>query len=174
MTTKELVVTFLLAIVFGVGLFILLPTVLMRWLGRSNNPLLLSLGEGLLRLAIFFLYVVSITLIKDVRRIFEYHGAEHKVVHAFEEQGLPLKVTDTAPFSTLHPRCGTSFLLYVMVVSILLFAFLGWPSVYLRVMSRLLLMPLVAGLSYEWLRLAGRSNSPLLKLLAGPGLWLQN
>jgi uncharacterized protein YqhQ len=173
MTTKELVVTFLLAIVFGVGLFILLPTVLMRWLGRSNNPLLLSLGEGLLRLAIFFLYVVSITLIKDVRRIFEYHGAEHKVVHAFEEQGLPLKVTDTAPFSTLHPRCGTSFLLYVMVVSILLFAFLGWPSVYLRVMSRLLLMPLVAGLSYEWLRLAGRSNSPLLKLLAGPGLWLQ-
>lgn len=173
LSTKELVLTFLMAIVFGVGLFILLPTVLMRWVGRSSNPFLLSLGEGILRLLIFFLYIVSITFVQDVRRIFEYHGAEHKVVHALEAKGLPLTVADAVPFSTLHPRCGTSFLLYVMVVSILLFAFLGWPSLYLRVLSRLLLMPLVAGLSYEWLRLAGRSNSPLVKLMSGPGLWLQ-
>ncbi|NLG87082.1 MAG: DUF1385 domain-containing protein [Firmicutes bacterium] len=173
LTTKELVFTMLTALLFGVGLFILLPTVLMRWLGKTNNAFVLSLGEGFLRLGIFLVYIVSITFIKDVRRIFEYHGAEHKVVHAYEAKGLPLTAADAAPFSTLHPRCGTSFLLYVMVVSILLFAFLGWPTLYLRVLSRLLMMPLVAGLSYEWLRLAGRSNSSLVKLLSGPGLWLQ-
>jgi len=173
LTAKEVAATFLLAALLGVGLFIVLPTALMRWLGKGSNPVLLSLGEGLLRLAIFFLYVVSITFVKDVRRIFEYHGAEHKVVHAFEQQGLPLEAADVSGFSTLHPRCGTSFLLYVMVVSILLFAFLGWPSIYWRILSRLLLLPLVAGISYEWLRLAGRSKSVLLRLLAGPGLWLQ-
>lgn len=173
LTTKELIMTFALALLLGAGLFIVLPTVLMRWLGRGSNPILLSLGEGLLRLVIFFLYVVSISSIKDIRRIFEYHGAEHKVVYAYEKKGLPLEPADAAEFSTLHPRCGTSFLLYVMVVSILLFAFLGWPSLPLRVLSRLLLLPLVAGLSYEWLRLAGLSKSPLMTLLARPGLWLQ-
>jgi uncharacterized protein YqhQ len=173
LTTKELVFTMLTALLFGVGLFILLPTALMRWLGKTNNTLLLSLGEGLLRLAIFLVYVVSITFIKDVKRIFEYHGAEHKVVHAYEEKGLPLTAADAAEFSPLHPRCGTSFLLYVMVVSILLFAFFGWPKLYLRVLSRLVLMPFVAGISYEWLRLAAQSNSLLVRLFSGPGLWLQ-
>jgi uncharacterized protein YqhQ len=145
----------------------------MRWLGKSGNPFLLSLGEGLLRLVIFFIYIVCISFMKDIQRIFEYHGAEHKVVHAFENKGLPLEMADITPLSTLHPRCGTSFLLYVMVVSILLFSFLGWPGIFLRVLSRLLLAPLVAGLSYEWLRFAGRSNSRLVRLFSRPGLWLQ-
>jgi len=133
----------------------------------------LSLGEGLLRLAVFLAYVSSISRMKDIRRIFEYHGAEHKVVHAYEEKGLPLEAAETTSFSPLHPRCGTSFLLYVMVVSILLFAFLGWPKLYLRVLSRLLLMPVVAGISYELLRIAGRSDSGFVRLLSRPGLWLQ-
>jgi len=173
LSTKELVLTFGAAMLFAVGLFILLPTTLMRWLGKSGNPFLLSLGEGLLRLVIFFIYIVCISFMKDIQRIFEYHGAEHKVVHAFENKGLPLEMADITPLSTLHPRCGTSFLLYVMVVSILLFSFLGWPGIFLRVLSRLLLAPLVAGLSYEWLRFAGRSNSRLVRLFSRPGLWLQ-
>ncbi|HHV56460.1 MAG TPA: DUF1385 domain-containing protein [Firmicutes bacterium] len=172
LTPRDLVLTLVTALGLGVGLFILLPTVLMRWLGGGGNPLLLNLGEGVLRMAIFFLYILSITRLKDIRRIFEYHGAEHKVVHAYEH-GRPLTVEEARPFSTLHPRCGTSFLLYVMVVSIILFSFLGWPALWLRVLSRLLLLPAVAGLSYELLRLAGRSNSPLVRAFSWPGLLLQ-
>lgn len=172
LTTRELVVTIGAALALGIGLFILLPTVLMRWLGVSRNPFLLNLSEGALRLLIFLIYLLTISRLKDIRRIFEYHGAEHKVVHAYEK-GLPLSLEAVRPFSTLHPRCGTSFLLYVMVVSIVLFSFLGWPALWLRVLSRLLLLPAVAGISYECLRLAGRSRSPLVQALSWPGLWLQ-
>lgn len=172
LSPRDLALTLITALGLGIGLFILLPTVLMRWLPAAHNPFLLNLGEGALRMAIFFLYILSITRLKDIRRIFEYHGAEHKVVHAYEN-GQPLTVAGAQPFSTLHPRCGTSFLLYVMVVSIVLFSFLGWPALWLRLLSRLLLLPVVAGLSYELLRLAGRSNSPLVRALSWPGLLLQ-
>lgn len=172
LSPRDLALTVATALGLGIALFILLPTVLMRWLAGGKNPLVLNLGEGLLRLAIFLLYILTITRLKDIRRIFEYHGAEHKVVHAYE-QGRPLTVEAARPFSTLHPRCGTSFLLYVMVVSIVLFSFLGWPALWLRIISRLLLLPAVAGLSYEFLRLAGRSNSLVVRFLSWPGLLLQ-
>ncbi|MGI6604876.1 MAG: DUF1385 domain-containing protein [bacterium] len=172
LTTRELVLTLVVALGLGVGLFILLPTVLMRWFSVAQSPLVLNLGEGVLRMTIFILYILSITRLKDIRRLFEYHGAEHKVVHAYEK-GLELSAAAVRPFSTLHPRCGTSFLLYVMVVSIVLFSFLGWPNLWQRLLSRLLLLPVVAGISYELLRLAGRSKSPLVQALSWPGLGLQ-
>ncbi|NLY50230.1 MAG: DUF1385 domain-containing protein, partial [Firmicutes bacterium] len=109
LTTRELVLTLVVALGLGVGLFILLPTVLMRWFSVAQSPLVLNLGEGVLRMTIFILYILSITRLKDIRRLFEYHGAEHKVVHAYEK-GLELSAAAVRPFSTLHPRCGTSFL----------------------------------------------------------------
>jgi uncharacterized protein YqhQ len=109
---------------------------------------------------------------KDIRRVFEYHGAEHKTIHC-HENGLELTVENCKQFEPLHPRCGTSFLMFVMVISLLLFSLLGWPGLLFRIGSRLLLIPLIAGLSYELLRWAGRSDSWVVKILSLPGLALQ-
>ena len=109
---------------------------------------------------------------KDIRRVFQYHGAEHKTIHCYEA-GLPLTVENVQKFSRLHPRCGTNFLLIVMLVSIFVFAFLGWPSLAERIASRILLLPVVAGISYEIIRLAGRSENPIIQTAIKPGLWLQ-
>ncbi|NLA10933.1 MAG: DUF1385 domain-containing protein [Firmicutes bacterium] len=162
----------LLGLGLGVALFFILPTYLARLAPQGLHPVVLNLVEGLFRLAIFLLYLFLVTRWSEMKRVFAYHGAEHKAIFCFEA-GEPLRVEKAQQYSTLHPRCGTSFLLLVMVLSILLFSFFGWPSLLQRIATRLLLLPLVAGLSYEVIRLTARSRSPLLNLLVRPGLWLQ-
>lgn len=155
----------------GVALFFILPTCLARFL-PPLHPVLFNLVEGVLRLAIFLGYLFLITRWGDVQRFFGYHGAEHKAIFCYEGND-PLEVEKARQYSTRHPRCGTSFILIVMVVSILLFSLFGWPPLWQRILIRLLLLPLVAGVSYEAIRLTARSRSPLARLIAAPGLWLQ-
>ena len=169
----ELPLTVAISLALGVGLFILLPTVLMNWLRQSaDSALLLNLGEGGLRLTIFLSYIFLISRWKEVGRVFEYHGAEHKAIACYEA-GHSLTVDNTREYSPLHRRCGTSFLLIVMVTSILLFSFFGWPGVWQRILTRLALLPLVAGISYEAIKYAGSRDNLLTRLLSQPGLWLQ-
>ena len=162
-----------IAVFFSVGVFIILPTVLTTAMHAvTSNPLLLNIFEGFLRITLFVIYIAAISRLKDIRRIFQYHGAEHKSIHCYEN-GLDLTVENCRPFPTLHPRCGTSFMMFVMVISLLLYSFLGWPSWIIRVASRLLFIPLIAGLSYELLKFAGKSTSGFIKFVSLPGLWLQ-
>ncbi len=174
LTAREMALTMAFSICLAVILFIVLPTYATRFLsGLIATPFWLNLAEGVLRLAIFLLYVSAISLMKDIQRVFQYHGAEHKTIHAYEA-GVELTVENVRSFSTLHPRCGTNFLLIVMFISIFVFAFLGWPGLWLRIASRIVLMPLVAGLSYEVIRYLGNhSQQPLVSVLAMPGLLLQ-
>lgn len=162
-----------IAIVFSVGIFIILPTIIINFLKIfSTNVLVLNLLEGLLRIIMFVVYVFLISRLEDIRRVFQYHGAEHKSIHC-HENGLDLTVDNCRPFPALHPRCGTSFMMFVLVISLLLFSFLGWPNLLIRISSRLLFIPIIAGLSYELLRWAGRSSSGIVKIISFPGLLLQ-
>lgn len=167
--TLSVVVAFAVAtLVFVAG-----PTALISGLRDVlGNVVLLNLVEGLIRIGLLVGYILAISRLDDIRRVFQYHGAEHKVIHT-HEAGQELAVAAARGRSTLHPRCGTSFLLFVAVISILLFSFLGWPNLLVRVVSRLALMPVVAGLAYEVIRFSGRSKSPLLALAISPGLALQ-
>lgn len=162
-----------LAILFTVGIFIIAPTAVVSVFKYITvNEVALNLIEGVFRIALFVLYVLAISRMKDIKTVFQYHGAEHKCIHCYEN-GLELAPANCEPFETLHPRCGTSFLMFVMVISLLLFSLLGWPNLFWRITSRLLLIPLIAGLSYELLRWAGRSDSLAVKILSVPGLLLQ-
>ena len=145
----------IVALVVSVGVFVLLPT----WVvglchAFTENAVVLNLIEGVLRIAMFIVYVALIAKMPDIKRVFQYHGAEHQTIHCFEN-GLELTPKNCAQFETLHPRCGTSFIMFVFIISLLLFSFLGWPNVVIRLVSRILLIPVVAGLSYELLRWAG-------------------
>lgn len=161
------------ALLISVGVFILLPTVVVNWLGRfTENAVLLNLAEGIFRILLFIIYVAAISKMEEIRRTFEYHGAEHKTIHCFENN-LDLTPENADQFYTLHPRCGTSFLMFVMVISLILFSMLGWPNLWMRLLSRIVLIPVVAGLSYELLKWAGRSDSWIVKILSLPGLALQ-
>ncbi len=169
----ELPLTLVISLAAGIGLFILLPTVLMNFLRQNvEAPFLLNLGEGGIRLGLFLGYVYLISRWGEVSRVFEYHGAEHRAIACYES-GVPLTVENARRFSTQHRRCGTSFLLIVMVTSILLFSFFGWPGVWQRILLRLSLLPLVAGISYEAIRFAGLKDNFLTRLISQPGLWLQ-
>lgn len=169
----ELPLTLVISLGAAIGLFILLPTVLMKYFRHGLEiPLLLNLGEGCMRLLIFLGYIFIISRWKEIGRVFEYHGAEHKAIACFEA-GEPLTVENARKFTTLHPRCGTSFLLVVMVTSILLFSFFGWPGVWQRIVIRLLLLPLVAGISYEVIKLASKTDNKITRIIVQPGLWLQ-
>ena len=162
-----------IAIVVSIGVFILLPTVAVNLLGVvTDNHIVLNLAEGIFRMLLFVLYIWAISRMEDIKVTFQYHGAEHKTIHCFEK-GLELTPENARQFYTLHPRCGTSFLMFVMVISLILFSLLGWPNLAVRLLSRILLIPVVAGLSYELLRWAGRSDSWLVRILSVPGLWLQ-
>lgn len=173
LTDRELAGTIVFALVLASVLFIAIPTGAAKLFhGITEDPFVLNLMEGFLRLAIFLLYIWGISRMKDIRRVFQYHGAEHKTIHCYEA-GLPLTVENVQKFSRLHPRCGTNFLLIVMLVSIFVFAFLGWPSLWERIASRILLLPVVAGISYEIIRLAGRSQNAIVQTAIKPGLWLQ-
>ena len=161
------------AVIFTVGIFIVLPTALVNFCHRfTENKIILNLIEGLLRIVMFVMYIVLIRRMSDIRRVFQFHGAEHKCIHCFEN-GLELTPANCQQFYTLHPRCGTSFMMFVMVISLVLFSLLGWPNLVMRIVSRLLLIPVVAGLSYELLRWAGRSDGIVVKVLSLPGLYLQ-
>lgn len=166
-------VSVLLAIVMSVAIFMLLPTVAVGLLAKvTDSILLLNLSEGVVRLAIFIIYIALIAKMQDIKTVFQYHGAEHKTIHCFEN-GLELTPENAQQFYTLHPRCGTSFLMFVMVIAVLAHALMGWPSVWLRILSRILVLPLIAGLSYELLKWAGRSDNIVVKILSLPGIYLQ-
>ncbi|MCW3488888.1 DUF1385 domain-containing protein [Dethiobacter alkaliphilus] len=172
LTGWQLTFSVIIAMALGISLFFFLPTVLVRLLAESftAHPVLLNLLEGGVRIGIFISYVLVISRFKDIQRVFEYHGAEHKAIACYEAQE-DLTVANARKFSALHPRCGTSFLLLVMAISILLFSFFGWPGLLQRLLLRLSLLPLVAGLAYEVIQLAGRHR--FFCYLTAPGLWLQ-
>jgi len=173
LTDKEMAGTIVLAIVLASILFIAIPTGAAKFFHvLTDDPMFLNLMEGFLRLFIFLAYIWGISRMKDIRRVFQYHGAEHKTIHCYEA-GLPLTVENVQQFSRLHPRCGTNFLLIVMLVSIFVFAFLGWPDLVTRIASRVLLLPVVAGISYEIIRLASRSQHKCIQTAIKPGLYLQ-
>ena len=168
----QLVFAFGIAIGFALLLFKVSPALITSWLPIEDNGLFVVI-EGLIRVTIFVLYLVILSLLPDLRRVFQYHAAEHKVINAYEagEELVPAKV---APYSLLHVRCGTAFLLYVMVVAIFVFAFVGQPVWYWLIASRILLLPLIAGIAYEIIRFAGKNaTNPALKGLLAPGMWLQ-
>ena len=166
--------TLAVSLIFGISLFFLLPLGIVWALDSViTSDLLSEIVEGVLRLAILVIYISTISFLPDVRRVFAYHGAEHMTVHA-HEAGLPLNVDNVRKFGTPHPRCGTAFLLTVVVVSIVVFALLLGPPLEWRIASRILLLPVIAAISYEIIRFSGaHQNSLIGQLLAKPGLWLQ-
>jgi uncharacterized protein YqhQ len=168
-----LIVSVVVAIAFTVGIFIVLPTWVMNFFGGLvENAIALNFIEGGMRIALFVLYVVAISRMKDIQTVFKFHGAEHECIHCYESD-MELTPENCQRFETLHPRCGTSFLMFVMVIALLLFSMLGWPDLLPRILSRIVLIPLIAGLSYELLKWAGKSVSPVVKVLSVPGLLLQ-
>lgn len=173
LSNKEIAMTMVVSLGLAIVLFVIIPTYAAKYIHSAiTDPKVLNLLEGLLRLGIFLAYIIGISMMKDIKRVFEYHGAEHKTIYAYEA-GEPLDVEHVRPHSTLHPRCGTNFLLIVMVVSIVMFAFLGWPDLLMRIVSRIILLPLVAGISYEIIRFAGKSDKKWVMMAILPGLWLQ-
>lgn len=172
--SKEMALTIAVSVGLAILLFIVIPTWSMRFLtGITQDHMALNLAEGVLRMAIFLAYIAAISSMNDIQRVFQYHGAEHKTIYTYEA-GLPLKVENVRPFSTLHPRCGTNFLMIVMLISMFIFTFLGWPSLLERIASRIILMPVIAGVSYELIRYAGaHTDNPLVRIAITPGLLLQ-
>lgn len=167
------ILTVLFAVALAVGIFIVLPYFLSTVFGRYvRNSSLLAIIEGCIRIVIFLLYVWGISAMKDIRRLYCYHGAEHKCINCVEK-GRPLTVHNVMRSSRLHKRCGTSFIFLVMVVSIVLFFFIRVDNVAEKVILRILLMPVVAGISYELIRLAGRSDNILVRILSAPGMLIQ-
>ena len=165
--------TMVISIILAMGIFMVFPT----WVSTLMKPLLgngiwMALFEGVLRIAIFIAYVGLISLMPDIKRTYMYHGAEHKCINCIEH-GLPLTVENVMKSSKEHKRCGTSFLLIVMVISILFFLVIRPETLWLRLVSRILLIPVIAGVSFEFLRLAGNSDNPVVNLLSKPGLMLQ-
>jgi len=162
-----------IAIAFVVGIFIIVPTIAVNFFAAyTDSAVLLNIFEGVLRIIFFVVYIVVISRMKEIQTTFEYHGAEHKTIHCFES-GLPLTPKEAARFETLHPRCGTSFLMFVMIIALLLFSLLGWPDLATRIASRVVFIPLIAGLSFELLRFAGSTDTALVRILSVPGLLLQ-
>jgi uncharacterized protein YqhQ len=172
LTRGQLLFAFGIAIGFALLLFKVTPALLTSWLPIDDTGAFVVV-EGLIKVAIFVLYLALISLLPDLRRVFQYHAAEHKVINAYEA-GEELEPERVQRFSLIHPRCGTAFLLWVMVIAIFVFAFFGQPAWYWLIASRILLLPLIAGLAYELIRFAGKhsENRALMTLLA-PGLWLQ-
>ena len=176
LSTGETVLTVVLSIAMTVGLFILLPYFLASILRHFGaGEVAVSLAEAVLRILIFIGYILLISRMKDIQRVFMYHGSEHKCINCIEH-GLPLTVENVAKSSRQHKRCGTSFLLYVVVLSVIFFVILGLfgiTSPLLRLLLRLLLIPVIAGLAYEIIRLAGRSENRCVLALSKPGMMLQ-
>ncbi len=175
LSTPAILVTLILSLAIGVALFFVLPLVLVGLVDRFiSSDLLSNLLEGLIRLSILLLYLFLIGLVPDFRRVFAYHGAEHKTIDAFES-GVPLDAEGISAHSIAHTRCGTGFLLIVVLVSVLIFAFLGRPPMVWRIVSRLLLIPVIAGISYEFVRFAANhSHNPVVRAVILPSMALQS
>lgn len=166
-----IVLVFSLAI--SIGLFMILPYIASEALGKLiRNEYVILFMEGIIRIAIFLGYIVLISRMEDIKRVFMYHGAEHKTINCLEA-GVPLTPENVDNFSRLHKRCGTSFVFIVMIISMVFFFFIRVDTIWLRIVLRLLFLPLVAGVSYEFIRLAGSSDHPLVQIFSKPGLALQ-
>lgn len=170
-------ISFVISLIVSVIIFVWFPTFaanLFKYSKHLNieNTILLNIIEGIIRVAIFILYIFLIGNIKDIQRVFQYHGAEHKTIFCYENE-VELTPENAAKFGRLHPRCGTNFLFLVMIVSIILFSFTGWHSLLIRTIYRLVLLPVISGITYELIKWMGRSESKLSKILAFPGLMLQ-
>lgn len=162
-----------ISVVLAVGIFIVLPYFISSLFESFiRNRSLMAIIEGVIRIALFLLYIWGISAMKDIRRLYQYHGAEHKCINCIEK-GRPLTVRNVMHSSRLHKRCGTSFIFFVMLVSIVLFFFIQVDNVAEKVILRILLMPVVAGISYEIIRLAGRTDNIFIKILSAPGMWIQ-
>ena len=165
--------TVAISIVLAVVIFMMAPV----FLSNLLQPILPSVFwqsvlEGLIRIGIFLGYVALISLMKDIKRVYMYHGAEHKCINCIEH-GMPLTVENVAKSSRFHKRCGTSFLIFVVLISVILFIIIQVDTLWLRLLTRVLLIPVIAGISYEILRLAGNSDHPIINLVSKPGLWVQ-
>ena len=177
-----MVLAVILSIGLAVGIFFILPSVLANLLKGliygsaelgASEQFLMNLIDGGIRIVIFVAYVLAVTLVKDIRRVFQYHGAEHKTINCYEHEE-ELTVENIQKYKTLHPRCGTSYLLLVMTISILLFSLLGWGGIwYVRIGLRLLMLPVVAGVAYEFLKLAALGDSLFFRIIRWPGMMLQ-
>ncbi|HZJ76936.1 MAG TPA: DUF1385 domain-containing protein [Oscillospiraceae bacterium] len=162
-----------IALLISVGIFILGPTLLAGTLKNIvSNIAVLNLIEGILRLIFFIIYIFMISKLEDIRRVFQYHGAEHKTIYCYENKE-DLNVENIRKYSTLHPRCGTSFLFIVMMVSMILFSMIAWKDPISRMLIRLALLPVVAGISYEIIKIAGKSQSALMSIVSYPGMMMQ-
>ena len=165
--------TMVLAVLLALGIFVVAPMLLAGFLAaKIENTTILAVLEGVFRLLIFILYIVLIARMKDIKRLFMYHGAEHKTINCIEH-GLALNVKNVKKQSREHKRCGTSFMLTVMIISIIFFIFIRVENTLLRFVIRLLLIPVIAGVSYEFIRFAGKSNNIIINILSRPGMWLQ-
>ncbi len=163
-----------LSLILGILLFFYIPTWSVEIFEKFDiNNFGKNMIEGIVRVIVFILYLVFASQMKEIKRVFEYHGAEHKTIFAYEN-GYELNVENIKKFSTRHPRCGTSFLFIVIIISIIIFTLSGWQSIWLRTVLRLLLLPVIVGISYEVIRWVGKSESLLAKIVSYPGLWLQN
>jgi uncharacterized protein YqhQ len=174
LTSRQVGFALTLAMVFFVAIFVLGPTILFAWVQRSvGGGVLTNVLEGLFRVGLFVAYLWLIGKTKDIHRVFEYHGAEHKTIAAFEH-GDPLDPEHVDRYSTVHVRCGTNFLIIVMIITIFVFTLFGTPGFWWRIASRVIAIPLIAGVAYEALRLGARHGSSLvMRALMAPGLWLQ-
>ncbi len=175
---KDAVIYFsvFIAVIFSVGLFMLLPYLFARFLGIFiKSGVIKTLIEGVFKVCLFLGYIILVSQMEDIKRVFQYHGAEHKTIFCYEA-GLELTPENATKMKRLHPRCGTSFLVFTMIISIILFSLVSkysWGNPLIGVGLRILLLPIVAGVSYEIIRWAGRSQNPVVCLLSKPGLWLQ-
>ena len=166
--------TMILALLLSVGIFIVIPTAIGGLFSKIiSNKIILNLLEGIIRIAILFGYMFIISRNKDIQRVFQYHGAEHMSIYCYEND-LELTVENARKFTRLHPRCGTNFLFIVMSTSIILFSFFGWPNPLVRIVMRIIFIPIVAGISYEIIRFLGKYNNKFTKIVAYPGMMLQN
>jgi len=178
-SSVSLFFTVFAAFVIGIGLFLFFPLYATKLLGFvfmsiNDSSLVFNFADGIIRVLVFLIYILSINMSEDIKRVFQYHGAEHKAVHAYEA-GEELTPENADKYSTLHPRCGTSFLLIVMMMSILIFSMIpkDWHFME-KFLSRIILMPLIAGVSYEFIKFSSkRMKNPLVRFAAAPGLWLQ-
>ena len=162
------------SVVMAIGIFMVLPLLIAGGFRQFvASPTVMAILEGCIRIGIFVAYILLISRMEDIRRTFMYHGAEHKCINCIEH-GMTLTVDHVRQSSKQHKRCGTSFLIIVMVISILFFMVIRVETVWLRIVSRILLIPVIAGVSYEFLRLAGRSDNPVVNILSKPGMWMQN
>ena len=168
-----IIISLIIGLFFAMLLFVVAPTMIGGLFSKFiNSDLILNLIEGFTRICILFIYILLISMNRDIKRVFEYHGAEHKAIYCYEND-LDLTVENARKFKTQHPRCGTNFLFIVMFTSIILFSFFGWPNPIIRIIMRIVCVPIVAGISYEIIKLLGKYNNILTKTVAYPGMMLQ-